>query len=354
MTLDELGYYSVIDKYKKEFNWNSFETGRVTQEHKERYIISTGEKEYTAEITGNLRFSSSDRTDFPAVGDWVAFKKYEEVFALIHHIFPRKTLIERQAVEKFGEKQIIAANIDKAFIIQGFDQDFNINRIERYLTIVKNAKVDPIIIFSKADLISDHEIESRLVEIKSRIKHVPVIVLSNLTKKGIELISHILRKGLTFCCLGSSGVGKSTLINTLAGEELLKTNDISDSTHKGKHTTSYRELIVLKSGGILIDTPGMREIGMHESSDGIELTFDLISQLTKSCAFSDCMHIHEEGCAVKAAIERGEIAQESLDNYLKIDRENRRFTESISEKRRKEKAFGRMCKNVMKFKNDNK
>jgi len=354
MTLEDLGYRSEYKKVILDQGWDSFELGRISQEHKERYNIISANNEFEAEITGNLRFSAKDRSDFPAVGDWVVFSKFDEDSALIHNILPRKTVLERQAVGKFGEKQIIATNIDKAFIIQGLDRDFNINRIERYLTIVNNAGVDPIIILSKTDLISDEELKFKVESLKYRIKNTSVIAISNLSKTGIEGIRQILTKGLTFCCLGSSGVGKSTLVNTLAGESLLKTNDLSISTNKGKHTTSHRELIVLETGGILIDTPGMREIGITESSEGLEISFESIIRLAKLCAFKDCTHMHEENCEVKNAILRGDIDPELLENYLKMQRENQHFATSISEKRKKGKVFGKMIKNVIKFKKDNK
>ena len=186
MTLEDLGYNIDFENYRKDQNLDSFGVGRVISEHKERYVVKTAENEYDAEIIGNLRFSAHQRSDFPAVGDWVAISEYDEDKVLIHSIFPRKTIIERQAVGQQGEKQIIATNIDFAFIVQAVDRDFNINRIERYLTICNASKVSPIIILNKIDLINEIELKNLISAVQERIKQVPIIAISNETKKGIE------------------------------------------------------------------------------------------------------------------------------------------------------------------------
>ena len=316
MTLEDLGYNIDLENYRKGQNLDSFGVGRVISEHKERYIVKTVEDEYDAEVIGNLRFSARNRTDFPAVGDWVAITEYDEDKALIHSVFPRKTIIERQAVGKQGEKQIIATNIDYAFIVQAVDRDFNINRIERYLTICNSSKVKPIIILNKIDLINDSELSKLIATIQERIKQVPVIPISNESQKGIERLKKNIGKGKTYCLLGSSGVGKSTLLNNLSGKQLMKTNEISTSTNKGRHVTSHRELLVLENGGILIDNPGMREVGIADSKDGLEITFNTIVELSQNCKFKDCTHIHENGCAILEAVEKGEIDKDSYQNYL--------------------------------------
>ena len=240
MTLADLGYNINLENYRKDQRLESFNVGRVVSEHKERYVVRTTENEYDAEILGNLRFSANKRSDFPAVGDWVAISEYDENKVLIHSVFPRKTIIERQAVGKQGEKQIIATNIDFAFIVQAVDMDFNINRIEMYLTICNTSKVRPFIILNKIDLINDNVLTKLISEVEERIKQVPVIAISNETKKGIEKLKEWIVKGKTYCLLGSSGVGKSTLLNNLSGKQLMKTNTISTSTNKGRHVTSHR------------------------------------------------------------------------------------------------------------------
>jgi len=350
MTLEDLGYNIELENYRKDQNLDSFEVGRVISEHKERYVVKTTNKEHDAEIIGNLRFSALKRSDFPAVGDWVAFSEYDENKVLIHSVFPRKTIIERQAVGKQGEKQIIATNIDYTFIVQAVDRDFNINRIERYLTICNTSNVRPIIILNKIDLINDLELKKLISEVQERIKQVPVIAISNETQKGIERLKEWIVKGKTYCLLGSSGVGKSTLLNNLSGKQLMKTNTISTSTNKGRHVTSHRELLVLENGGILIDNPGMREVGIADSADGLEVTFEIIIKLSKNCKFKDCTHTTEIGCAVLVAVESGEIDENSYENYLKMEREKEHFESTVAERRKKDKDFGKMVKNYKKDK----
>ena len=267
---------------------------------------------------------------------------------LIHSVFPRKTIIERQAVGKQGEKQIIAANIDYAFIIQAVDRDFNINRIERYLTICNTSNVKPIIILNKIDLISDSELSELISKVQERIKQVPIIHISNESQKGFEKLKESIEKGKTYCLLGSSGVGKSTLLNNLSGNRLMKTNTISTSTNKGRHVTSHRELLVLENGAILIDNPGMREVGIADSKDGLEITFRAIIELSQVCKYNDCTHTTEIGCAVIKAIESGELDNSSYENYLKMEREKEHFESTIAEKRKKDKDFGKMIKNYKK------
>jgi len=283
MTLEDLGYNTGLENYRKEQKLCSFGVGRIISEHKERYVVKTDKDEFDAETIGNLRFSVKNRSDFPAVGDWVSISEYDKNKALIHAILPRKTIIERQAVGKFGEKQIIAANIDYAFIVQAVDRDFNINRIERYLTICNASNVKSIIILSKIDLISESYLKDILNNIYERIKHVLIVTISNETHVGYDELNSIIEKGKTYCLLGSSGVGKSTLLNNISGKALMKTDSISLSTKKGKHVTSHRELIVLENGGILIDNPGMREVGIADANIGLEITFDAIVKLSHNC-----------------------------------------------------------------------
>jgi len=354
MTLDDLGYNVDLKNHRIEQGLDSFGVGRVISEYKERYIVKTTENEYEAEIVGNLRFTVKNRYDFPAVGDWVAISEYDENKVFIHAIFPRKTIIERQAVGKFGEIQIIASNIDFALIVQAVDRDFNINRIERYLTICNASNVKPIIILSKIDLINDLQLKDIQDNIKERIKLVPIVAISNETENGYERLNEIFAKGKTYCLLGSSGVGKSTLLNNISGKALMNTNSISTSTKKGRHITSHRELIILKNGGILIDNPGMREVGIADTSSGLEITFNTIVELSQNCKFKDCTHIHENGCAILKAIERGEIVKDSYQNYLKMEREKTHFESTFTEKRKKDKDFGKMIKNYNKDKKLNK
>lgn len=348
MILDDLGYDLELENYRKSQNLDVFEVGRVILEHKERYVVKTDKGDYDGEIIGNLRFTAHNRSDFPAVGDWVAIAEYDHDKVLIHAVFPRKTIIERQAIGKQGEKQIIATNIDYAFIVQAVDRDFNVNRIERYLTICYTSKVKPIIVLNKIDLIGDSELSELVSKVQERIKQVPIIPISNASQKGLTQLKEQIKKGKTYCLLGSSGVGKSTLVNNLSGEELMKTNSISTSTNKGRHVTSHRELIVLENGGILIDNPGMREVGITDSKKGLDITFNEITELSKNCKFKDCTHTTEVDCAVLKAVESGTIAKLSYENFLKMEKEKEHFESTVAEKRKKDKDFGKMIKSFKK------
>jgi ribosome biogenesis GTPase / thiamine phosphate phosphatase len=348
MTLTDLGLTDEITSYIKKNNLSDFAIGRVTQEHRERYIVSTGENEFDAEITGNLRFSANSRTDFPSVGDWVTMTIYDSCLAIIHKILPRKSVLERQSVGKSGEKQIISANIDIAFIIQSLDNNFNINRLERYLTICYAADIEPILVISKIDLSTEIDIRNAISKLELRDKKVKYILLSNLTHQGLDQILEVIQKGKTYCVVGSSGVGKSTLINNLLKKNILKTGQISQSTNKGRHITDHRELFVLENGGIIIDTPGMKELGMTDNMEGIKTTFQEIFELSLKCKFPDCKHIEETGCAVIEALDNGTIDKDSFDNFIKIQNEQQRFQTTIAEKHKKDKVFGKMLKNYKK------
>lgn len=354
MKLDDLGYNDKIEKSRIENNLEDFEIGRVISEHKERYIVKTEKGEFEAEITGNLRFSAKGREDFPAVGDWVALTMYDSGFSIIHGILPRFSIISRQSVSQFGEVQIIATNIDYAFLIQAVDRDFNINRLERYLTICYSSDVSPIIVLSKTDLIDEQRINGILNDIKLRIKNVPVIAISNETQNGYEAIKKTIEKGKTYCMLGSSGVGKSTLLNNLSGRTIMRTDTISQSTNKGRHVTSHRELIILENGGILVDNPGMREVGIADTTSGLEITFDKIVSLSQNCKFKDCTHTRETGCSILEAVEKGDIDKNSYENYLKLEREKAHFELTVVEKRKKDKELGKIIKNYKKDMTRNK
>ncbi len=353
MKLEELGYNQEFEAYRINNNLNSFEVARVISEHKERYTVKTSNGEFDAEIVGNMRYSAQNRTDFPTVGDWVAISEYDIEKVLIHAVFQRKSIIERQAVGKYGEKQIIAANIDYALIVQAADRDFNLNRIERYLSLTLDSGIKPIIILSKIDLLDTNELSKFIENLRERIKNIPIVAVSNISHSGIDDLLKLIRKSKTYCLLGSSGVGKSTLLNNLSEEDIMKTDSISKSTNKGRHITSHRELVVLQNGGILIDNPGMREVGMADNKMGIEATFDSILKLSDKCRFANCSHLHEKGCAVIQAMQNGELDKSVYDNYLKVSKENEYFESTLVEKRKKDKDFGKMIKNFKKTQNLN-
>jgi ribosome biogenesis GTPase len=278
----------------------------------------------------------------------VALTSYDADLAIIHHILPRFSIIKRQAVGQFGEIQIIAANIDYALLIQALDRDFNINRLERYLTICHESKVKPVIILTKVDLMNESRISEIKERIESRVNDVPIIAISNTSLTGYDTLILTFEKGKTYCMLGSSGVGKSTLLNNLSGRSVMKTGTISGSTNKGRHVTSHRELVILENGGILIDNPGMREVGITDTESGLENTFNLIISLSQKCKFTDCTHTSEKECAVIEALERGELDNAYYENYLKMEREKSHFESTLAERKKKEKDFGKLLKKYKK------
>ncbi len=347
MKASELGFNDYFEKIRIQSKLTEFEFGRVINVFKERYIVKNESGEYEAEITGNLRFSARTSEDFPVVGDWVAFKSYDGL-AIIHNIMPRFSVIKRKSSGKIDETQIIAANIDYMLIVQAADRDFNLNRLERYLAISYSAHVKPIIVLSKTDLIDVDKRKELVESIKTRISNVPVLAVTNSYLGGYDNLEDIIEKGKTYCMLGSSGAGKSTILNNLSGRNLMKTGTISDSTGKGRHITTHRELIILENGGILIDNPGMREVGIADTSGGLETTFERIIILADECRFKNCKHINQSGCRVIEAVETGEIDEDSYKNFLKLEKEKVRFNTSLAERKKKEKVFGKMLKNYKK------
>jgi len=320
---------------------------RIIKEHKEKYIITYNNKDLEAVITGKLRFSAESREDFPAVGDYVTVNIIEDDQAIIQEIEPRKSMLARKSISSDGEKQIIATNIDISFIIQSVDQNFNLNRLERYITISIAGKITPVIILSKIDLIDAPELLEKINLIKERNKDITVLAISNISKEGLDKLLAFMEINKTYCFLGSSGVGKSTIINSLMNKDLLETKEISTQTGKGKHTTTHRELISLSNGSFVIDTPGMREIGVTDDAEGLESIYSEIYDLEKKCKFTDCSHTNEPGCAVNEAIKNGTLDKDKLKNFKKLERETIHYQSSQYELRKKDKAFGKMVKDVM-------
>jgi ribosome biogenesis GTPase len=265
-------------------------------------------------------------------------------------VFPRKTILQRKTSGKKIEYQLIAANIDTALIIQSLDFNFNIRRMERYLAMINEGNIQPIVLLSKSDLVSPSEIKERITEVHRLMPDIKILAFSNLQKSEIEKIEEIFKPAKTYCLLGSSGVGKTTLLNNLIGKELYMTKPISDKTNKGKHATTSRHLHVLENGAMIVDTPGMRELGNIAVDSGLEQTFEEITQLTDQCRFANCTHTNEDGCAVLKAITDGAISRERFDSYIKMHKESAYYNMSYLEKRQKDKKFGKMVKSIMKHK----
>lgn len=351
MLLEQLGFDDFFESSSEYRNEQPFVPARIIAVNKEQFVISNGKGEMKGELSGRFRFNVENSLDFPTVGDWVNIQIFNEDLAIIQELFPRKSLLKRKVAGKRTDYQLIGANIDTAFVVQSLDENYNPRRLERYIVAVNEGMITPVVLFSKSDLLTDLQIEERMEEIRTMMPDLKTFMFSNLSGDGLKEIRELMVSGRTYCLLGSSGVGKTSLINCLVGEDRFETREVRDKDHKGKHTTTRRQLIILASGAMLIDTPGMREFASIGGQDGISGTFGEISELALECRFKDCTHIMEKGCAVLAALEEGTLSRERYENYLKIRREAARNEMSYYEKRRKDKEFGKMCKSVMKAKN---
>jgi len=347
VNLEDLGYSDFFESERKKLELTKYPIARVISEYKEAYKVKDTNGEYLAKITGKQIFTATKREDYPAVGDWIAIEKLPEEKAIIRGILPRKTILKKKYSDK-QENQIIATNIDTAFITEAMDRDYNLNRFERYLVLTEEGNINPAIILNKTDLISNKELKMKINEIRNRFNNVDIIPTSIITKQGLsELINYII-KGKTYCFLGSSGVGKSSLINKLLGKDEILTKEISVSSGKGKHTTTSREMYFLENGGIVIDNPGTREVGIADSDMGIESVFDEISLLSKNCKFSDCTHLHEPGCVVLKAVGEEKLDKNRYINYVKLKKESDFYKMTDLEKREKDRKFGQFVKKYKK------
>ena len=282
---------------------------------------------------------------------------FADGMAIIHDILPRKTKFSRKVAGKKFDEQVMATNIDVIFIVQGLDNNFNPRRLERTLVMVNESGVKPVIILNKSDLCESTQ--DKVEQTKEILKDIPIIAVSAKENKGINELKSFLKEGETFAFIGSSGVGKSTLINKLVGQDILKTQEVRSGDSKGRHTTARRELIVLADGGCLIDTPGMRELQLWHADEGLSDTFSDIDDLAENCHFSDCSHTKEIKCAVLSAIESGDLVQGRYDSYIKLQKElkflaSKNSKEGYVEHRKKDKRFGKMYKQIMKEKKNKK
>ncbi|MFL6292373.1 MAG: ribosome small subunit-dependent GTPase A, partial [Thermoanaerobaculia bacterium] len=285
--------------------------------------VSTGEAESYADLAGRLRHElegPGGSSGYPAVGDWVAFRPPTgEGRGLIHAVLPRRSKFSRKVAGNRTEEQVVAANVDTLFLVSGLDGDFNPRRIERYLTAAWDSGARPVVVLNKLDRCA--EPDRCLLEAEAVARGVPVHRVSAKTGEGCEALLQYLKPGETVSLLGSSGVGKSTLINRLLGREAQRTGDVREGDDRGRHTTTHRELLPLPQGGLLIDTPGLREVQLWEGDQGIESTFADVEELAEGCRFSDCRHRGEPGCAVEEAVARGDLARGRLESYHKLQRE---------------------------------
>ncbi|MCP3873712.1 MAG: ribosome small subunit-dependent GTPase A [Desulfobacteraceae bacterium] len=330
---------------------NTFDIARVMAVHKDSYIINKGENDVFAELVGKMVFSANSPVDYPAVGDWVLATFFDEnTFSIIHNILPRKSLLKRKTPGKKIAFQLIAANIDVALIVQSMGANFNLRRLERYLVMVKESNIEPVVLLSKSDLIAPKDIADRVAEIHRIMPFLEVQPFSNENESGLKNIKALLNPRQTYCLLGSSGVGKTTLLNNLIGESVFTTKTVREKDSKGRHATTSRQLIILDCKAMVIDTPGMRELGNFSVETGIDETFSEIIELSNHCQFNDCNHVNEKGCAVIEAVENGQVPEKRYQNYIKMKKESAYYEMSYLEKKQKDKQFGKLCKTVMKHK----
>ena len=319
--LNDLGWNSFFESHFEEVKRTGLTPARVVEEFKGFFRVRSAQAEYLAETAGKVQHQAVSREDFPAVGDWVAIiARPEEGRARIEHILPRRTKLARKVAGREMSEQIVATNLDTVFVVSALNREFNLRRIERYLTIVWDSGARPVVLLNKADLCPDAP--ARAAEVESVALGTPVHLLSALEKTGLEALRKYVPRGTTAAFVGSSGVGKSTIINGLA-DAALRVQAVREQDDRGQHTTTSRQMIFLSAGGMLIDTPGMRELQLWNHEAGAAQAFEDIANLSRDCKFRDCGHQGEPGCAVSTAIQQGELAFERLENYRKMRAELR-------------------------------
>jgi ribosome biogenesis GTPase len=348
MELSELGFDQWFQAQVGYLGREGQGIARITAVDRDSYLIKNELGEIPAELAGKFYFQVASPLDLPCVGDWVTVQYHSaDTAAIIQGLFSRKTFLRRKSAGAKVDFQMIGANIDIAFIVQSCHFDFNVRRLDRYLVMAADGHVEPIVLLTKTDLIAEDELEQKLAAIRLTGITARVLALSNVTGLGFDEFRQALVPRRTYCLLGSSGVGKTTLINRLLGQDAFDTKAVS-GTGEGTHTTSRRQLIVLDQGSLLIDTPGMRELGLLGASDGINQGFEDVFELSVHCRYADCGHTQEPGCAVLAAVGGGELSEDRYASFMKLKKESEYHGMSYVEKRKRDRAFGRFIKSAKK------
>ena len=340
-TFEQLGWNNHFSQYFTPLQTQGFEVGRIAVENRNNYVVLSNCGELRGEVSGKLQYTAQSEAELPKVGDWVAMQVFDEQ-AIIHEVLPRQTKFTRRAAGKVNEEQVIATNIDTLLIVQSADQNYNLRRLERYLVMAYEGNIEPVVVLSKVDLAND--LPQKLQEISKVAPDVPVLMVSNQTTDGYKTLEDWLPLHETIAVVGSSGVGKSTIINHLLGESKQETQAIRSKDSKGRHTTTRREMYITSQGNILIDTPGMRELQLWENQEGLSQTFADIEALAEQCHFKDCKHIAEVKCAVLQAIEEGTLSEARYQSYLKLQRETAYLEASTDFIREKNERFKRIQK----------
>ncbi|HUV29727.1 MAG TPA: ribosome small subunit-dependent GTPase A [Acidobacteriota bacterium] len=357
MNLRDLGWDRSLEKQFESFQKKGLTPARVARERRRDYVVFSSQGELVAKVSGKFRHAARSRAELPTVGDWVGLVvRPDEQRGTIHVLLPRKSSFSRKAVLSGGmpdtggrtEQQVLAANVDVVFLVGGLDGDFNLRRIERYVAVAWDSGAIPVVVLNKIDLCDN--VEKRVQEVESIAPGLAVLAVSATGNQGLDELHEYVAVGKTAAFLGSSGVGKSTLINKLIGSDRLEVRPVREHDSRGRHTTTSRDMLILPSGGVVIDTPGLREIQMWSDEGGLEQTFDDIESLAARCRFRDCRHEQEPGCAVQAALQDATLDAGRYQSYLKLKRELKHLAmrQNPAEARRAQRQRGKMIRQHFK------